>query len=375
MAGPGFIRQPFTRRAFLGRAGAGVAGVAIGGPALLAACSKAVARLHEVRVFNEPLAMDDVTPSLFEKGSGAFLRYHEYSDPVAYLSGATASLRAHRDMGADVVVLPDHQTAQMIEAGWARPLPPSAGNHGRILPAFANPRFDPGRRFSLPYTSTMVGLAYDRRRVREPIRSVAALFDPRFAGKVALSADAAETLGLVMLASGHDPAAVTETQAAAAIDRVRAAVASGQVRSFATTEYIDDLVSGRALVAVARADEIHDWLTISPSLAFVVPVEGGLLASTNMVIPIGARNVREASDFIGFVFRPEPNSRVSSFAARVGTVAGGLDNLREIDVKSSTDPLVEPGPTVWPRLKIWGGTAATDRATTDFASLVASHRS
>lgn len=360
---------PYTRRAFLRRAGAGAAGIAIGGPSLLAACSKSASSLREVRVFNLPLAIDDQTEALFEKSTGVFLRYHEYTDPVAYVSRAAGALRAHRDIGADVVVVPDHQAAQMIEAGWVRPLP--AGEHGRLLPAFANPRFDPGRRFSLPWTSTVVGLAYDRRRLHEPIRSAGALFDPRFAGKVALSADPDATLGLVALASGHDPATVTESQVAAAVARVRAAVASGQVRSFATTEYVDDLASGRALLAVARADTIRDARQISPSLAFVTPVEGGLLESTDMLVPIGARNVDSARDFIDFIFTATTAARLSSFGGRVMAVAGGVDALQHIDVGASADHLVEPDPTVWPRLSIWGATA-TSRAVSDFAALVAS---
>ena len=359
-----------TRRAFLQRVSLGAAGVAVGGSALLSACSKSASPLREVRVYNEPLSMDDVTPDLFEKASGVFLRYHEYPDPVAYLAKAGAALRAHRDIGADVVVLPDRQTAEMIDAAWLLPLPGSPANLRKLLPQFASPPFDPGRRFSLPWTSTMVGLAYDRRRVREPIRSAGALFDRRFAGKVTLSADPAATLGLVVLASGHDPAAVTEAQALAALDRVRAAVASGQVRSFATTEYIDDLVAGRALLAIARADEVRDARQISPTLTFVVPSEGGLLESTNMLVPAGALNLDEAGDFIDYMFAPDPISRLASFSGRVMPVAGAIDALRNIDVQAAADPLVEPDPAVWSRLKIWGGSAKSDAAA-EFAALAA----
>jgi spermidine/putrescine transport system substrate-binding protein len=360
----------YSRRAFLRNAGFGAAGVAVGGPALLAACSKSKSPFREVRVSNAPLSIDDSTPAAFEKGSGIFLRYHEYDDPAAYERTAAVKLRAHDDIGADVVVLPDHQTAQLIEGGWVRPLPAAAARR-RVLPAFANPHFDPGRRYSLPWTSTMVGLAYDRRYVREPIRSAGALFDATFAGKVVLSADAEATLGLVALASGHDPAKITEAEASAAVQRVRAAVGGGQVRSFATTEYVDDLVSQRAMLAVARADAIKDAIQIYPTLAFVVPTEGGLLESTNMVVPNTARNVDEAADFIEYVFRPGPMSLFASFAGRVMPIIGGIDSLRLVDMKSSINHLVEPDPTVWSRLSIWGGSPKS-AAAADFAALVAS---
>ena len=361
------IRQSFTRRVFLHRAGAGAAGVA-----LLAACAKkTVVPAREVRVFNEPLAMDDYTPDLFEKASGIFLRYHEYTDPAAFVSGAAAGLQAHRDIGADVVVVADDQAARMIEAGWVRSLPASAANRGQILPVFANPRFDPGRRFSLPWTSTMVGLAYDRSARREPVVSATALFDPEFAGKVVLSADPAATLGLVALASGHDPASVTESQLAEGVARIRRAFAAGQVRSFATTEYADDLASGRALLAIARSDEIRGAMQMTPGLTFVVPTEGGLLESTNMVVPVGARNVDEARVFIDYMFEPDPISRLSSFAGRVMPIAGGIDSLRNIDAQAAADHLVEPDATVWSRLSIWGGSAKS-KAVADFVALVAS---
>ncbi len=351
-----------------------MAGVAIGGPALLAACSgNATPALREVRVYNEPLAIDDNTPQFFERVSGVFLRYHEYTDPAAYLGRLAPGLRAHRDVGADVIVVPDHQAAQMIEAGWVRRLPTQAAAR-RCLPEFANPRFDPGRAFSLPYTSTVVGLAYDRRRVHQPVRSAGALFDPRFAGKVALSADPAATLGLTLLASGHKPDTATASQAADAVQRVRSAVAAGQVGSFATTEAVDDLVSGRALLAVARADDVRAAQPITPTLTFVVPTEGGLLASTNMVVPVGAHNLDEAGVFVDYMFKADVCARLASYSNSVPSVAGAIDSLRAIDPKAGADPLIQPDPATWRRLVIWGGTAATDVATNDFASLVASHR-
>ena len=363
----------FSRRGFLRRAGLGAAGLAIGGPALLAACSTSAAPARQVRVVNQPLAIDDNTPRLFEAATGVFLHYSEYTDPAAYLERVTARLRTHHDIGADVVVVPDLQAAEMIAAGFVRPLP-SAPPTSLIVPPLANPRFDPGRRYSRPWTSAVVGLAYDRRQMHEAVTSAGALFDPRFAGKVVLSADAAATLGLVMLASGRDPARVTQADAAAALQRVRAALADGQVRSLATTEYIADLVSGRALLAIARSDEIRIARQTTPTLAFVVPGEGGLLESTNMLVPTGAFDLAEAGVFIDYMCAPDPNSRLASFASAVTTVVGAVASLQAIDPKAALDQLAVPDPTVWARLKVWGGSAAvTDDATAQLAALAGSH--
>src|SRR4051812_12559716 len=142
--GPASSRQRLTRRAFLRRAGLGAAGIAIG-PSLLAACSdssSSASGAREVRVFDEPISIDNLSPDLFEKGTGIFLRLHEYTDPAQYVEDASERLRAHHDIGADVVIMRDFDTAHMIESGWVRAVPPSV-NRSRVLPAFATPHFDP----------------------------------------------------------------------------------------------------------------------------------------------------------------------------------------------------------------------------------------
>ena len=359
-----------SRRAFLRRAGIGAAGLALGGPALLAGCSKSSpAALRQVRVTNLPLQIDDNTPHLFEAATGIFLRYTEYTDAEQYLTNHARDFASGSDVGADVVILPDRQAARLVSEGWVRPLPALA-HRTRLLPAFAKPGFDPGRRFSLPYSSTIVGLAFDRSRVASPVRSAAALFDARFAGKVTLAADPAATLGLVTLAQGDDPQTVTASQALAAVGRVRDAVASGQVGQFATTEAVDDVVSGRALVAVVRSDAARIARRHHKSLEFVVPVEGGLLESIDMLVPKGVQALPEAAAFIDYVYEPDVDARFASFVGRVMPVAGAIDSLRTIDPNAASDPLVEPDAPTWARLRCWGGNAATAAAVTAFDALV-----
>jgi spermidine/putrescine transport system substrate-binding protein len=350
--------------------------VALGGPALLAACSNGATRgAGTVRVINQPLMIDDNTPGLFERSSGVFLNYTEYTDAATFVAQHRSALAAHRDVGADVLVLPDAQTAQLVEAGWVRAID-AAGPRSRLLPQFANPGFDPGRKFSIPYASTMIGLVYDGGRQPRGVNSVNVLFDPALAGKVVLSVDPASTLGLVVFAAGHDPATVTAAQAEAAVARVHAAVASGQVRAFAAAQGmqgIDAVTGGGALVALARSADVRNAKIITPELDFVVPIEGAMLSSSNMVVPLGVRNLDGARIFVDYMSEPDPNSRLGSFANALLPIAGAFGALQSIDTKASADPLVQPPTGVWARLRIWGGNAATAAAEADFAKLAAAH--
>jgi spermidine/putrescine transport system substrate-binding protein len=380
MAGPEEpnARPGMSRRGFLRGAGLGAAGLAFGGPSLLAACSNGgggagggVGAGGNVRVVNAPLLMDDNSPGLMAR-AGLVLGYSEYTDAASWVAQHRAALTAHRDVGADVVVLPDAQTAQLVESGWVRPIALPAVR-ARLLPAFANPAFDPGRKFSIPYASTIIGLAYDARRVPAGVTSAAALFESASRGRVVLAADPAATLGFVMLASGQDPSKVTAEQADAAVLRVTRATQAGQFRSFATTNAVDAVASGDALLAIARAADVRTSRVLSPHVRFVVPREGGLLSSMNMVIPLGTGKVAVAQSFVDYMGGPDPSSRLSSFANMVSPVANADRSLQGIDVKAASDPLVVPPPDVWARLRIWGANPATADAVARFTRLANEH--
>jgi spermidine/putrescine transport system substrate-binding protein len=374
---PAPTQYPLTRRGFLRGAGLGVAGLAVGGPALLAACSNGGGTAAggggggQVRVANLPLLMDDNTPVLMRR-AGLKLEYSEYTDAAAYVAQHRAAFAAHRDVGADVVVLPDAQAAQLIASGWVQQVTSTAAR-ARVQPALASPAFDPGRKLSIPYSSSIVGIIYDARRLPAGVDRAAALFDATYKGKVVLAADPAATLGFAMLASGQDPSKVTAAQANAAVARVRDAVTSGQVRGFATTNAVDDVASGDAVLAIARSADVLTAHVLSPHVRFVVPSEGGLLSSMNMLIPLGAQKAAVAEKFVDYMSGPDPSSRTASFANVVSPIIGADGALQGIDVKAAVDPLVVPSPAVWARLRIWGGTAATASAVADFTQLAAAH--
>ena len=251
--------------------------------------------MREVRVFNEPLAIDDATHGLFEQASRA--------SSCATTSTPTRARTSQSHRGA--AGTPRHRRRRRGAArpadrsddrrrGGRAPLPNASGARRRLLPAFADPGFDPGRKFSLPWSSTVVGLAYDRRRVQEADPQRGRALRPQFAGKVALSADAAATLGLVVLASGRQ--ARHGHRKRRPRPRSSASVTAVDERSGPLVR--DDRVRRRprfraraARRSPAPTRSSTRW-QISPTLTFVVPTEGGLLESTNMVVPIGARERR-----------------------------------------------------------------------------------
>ncbi len=68
------------------------------------------------------------------------------------------------------------------------------------------------------------------------VTSINDLFDPKYKGQVEMLSEMRDTVPLVMKADGIDPADATKEDWLAAIDKIRGAVESGQIRrSPATT--------------------------------------------------------------------------------------------------------------------------------------------
>ena len=114
---------------------------------------------------------------------------------------------------------------------------------------------------SLPWQSGMTGIAWNE-KVTGPVTSVTQLLeDPKLKGKITALNGMGDTMGLVMLDNGDDPAKVTDATWKSALDRVQAAVDSGQIRRFTGNDYAQPLAKGDLAAAVAWSGDIYQLLS------------------------------------------------------------------------------------------------------------------
>ena len=117
-------------------------------------------------------------------------------------------------------------------------------NFENLIEAQASPPFDPDRTYSLPWLSGMDGIAWNE-DVTGPVTSITQLLeDPKLKGKVTVLSEMSDTIGLVLLDNGDDPAAVTDEAFDRALERIQAAVDSGQIRRFTGNDYVQPLTQG-----------------------------------------------------------------------------------------------------------------------------------
>ena len=354
----------YTRTDFLRRAAAG--GTVLTLPGLLAACgggggssattaaSGGAKTLPKTIVFsNWPLYIDlnekkKTHPSLqqFQAKYKTHVRYLEdINDNDSFFGKIEGPLSQGQSIGRDLIVLTDYSglPSRMIELGWLEKLDRSAiPNISNLEPVQQHPGWDPNREYSLPWQSGMTGIGYDPKKVGGEINSIDELLtNPKLKGKVTMLTEFGDTIGLTMLANGDDPSKVTKASFDRAVKKVKAAVDSGQIRQFTGNDYAPLLAKGDVWAAMAWSGDMVQLQADHPGLKWVLPKDGGIIWTDNMLIPKGG-NAYAASVLMNWYYRPEIAAKVEDYVNYICPVVGAAKALEKIDPSVAKNPLIFP---------------------------------
>jgi spermidine/putrescine transport system substrate-binding protein len=203
--------------------------------------------------------------------------------------------------GYDVIVPSNEFVTRMGQAGMLEPLDHAKiPNIKNIDPAFLDPDYDKGRKFSMPYTWLVLGIGYRKSRVDGVPDSWKWLFDSdRYAGRIGLFGEADDLIRLGAKYKGASarnvsPAMVREVETMFIRQKPF-------VKVFHHDEGQDLLLSREVDLVLEYNGDIAQVMTEDPDLDFVVPREGTLINSDCLCIPKGAPRPDNAHRFINFV--------------------------------------------------------------------------
>jgi spermidine/putrescine transport system substrate-binding protein len=358
------LTRSLTRRQLLERAALG--GAALTLPGLLAACGSdddeaagttaATAQKEladRLRFANWQLYVDvdektKKRPTLdqFKTETGVSVDYfEEINSNDEYFGKIQGPLSRGQSIDRDIIVLTDNSRypGLMVEEGWLEELDKDAiPNIANLVDALQSPPFDPDRTYSLPWQSGMTGIAYNEKLTSTPITSIDQLLeDSKLKGKITLLSEMADTLGVVMKANGDDPAEVTDDTFKKAIDRVKAAVDSGQVRQFTGNDYTGPLSKGDLVAALSWSGDVVQLQADNASLKWGIPEGGGMIWTDNMLIPKGG-DAFTASTYMNFVYDPKVAAQIAAYVNYVTPVKGAKEELAKTDPDTASNPLIFP---------------------------------
>jgi spermidine/putrescine transport system substrate-binding protein len=342
-----------TRQELLRRGAAG--GALLAFPSILAACGggdgggASDGELKDVLNFaNWPYYIDVDKPTTLQKftqQTNIKVNYfEEINDNAEYFAKVQGPLAQGRGIDRDIFVFTDNSRfpGLLVNEGWVEELDKDLiPNIVNLVDAQASPPFDPDRKYSLPWQSGMTGIAWNE-DVTGPVTSVQQLLeDPKLKGKITMLQEMADSVGLVMLAAGDDPASVTDDSFNNAIATVQKAVDSGQIRRFTGNDYAQPLTKGDLAAAVAWSGDVVQLIPDNPKLKWAVPETGGMIWTDNMLIPTGG-SVPTASTYMNFVYDPAVAAQIAAYINYVTPVKGAKEELAKTDPELANNPLIFP---------------------------------
>jgi spermidine/putrescine transport system substrate-binding protein len=353
-----------SRRRFLLRSALAAGGMALGS-GLSSACGRAAGG-RTLRISNWPLYIDDRTVADFERATGIRTEYTEdINDNAEFFARISEPLRRGQSIDRDIIILTDWTAGRLIELGYVTALiPEKFPNKANLQDDLTHVDFDPGRRYSVPWLSGMTGIGYNPEKTGRELTGVEDLFDPRLKGQVTMLTEMRDTLGLVMLGMGRDPARCTRADVEAAAARVKQARERGQIRKFTGNDYAEDLAAGNIAAALAWSGDIQGLAADNPGLRWLAPAEGAILYSDNMVIPRSSDRQDLAMAWMDYVYDPRHSARIVAGAPYLSPVKGAAAELARIAPELARSPLVNPPAELRARLHVFR--TLSDAEATDY---------
>ncbi|MFB7655718.1 MULTISPECIES: spermidine/putrescine ABC transporter substrate-binding protein [unclassified Streptomyces] len=359
-------RAALTRRSLL-RASTGGA-LAVGGLGMLSGCGIPAAGKTEGGVsaedrsekekriafsnWTEYMDVDESgrrhpTLEAFTKRTGIKVTYTEdINDNSEFFGKIQPQLAAGQETGRDIIVLTDWLAARLIRLGWVQKLDPANLPHAfaNLSPQFRNPDWDPGRAYSYPWQGISTVIAYNKKALDGvEVKTVADLLDnPKLKGRVGFLTEMRDTVGMVLLDMGKDPARFSDDDYDAAIARLQKGVDRGQIRRFTGNDYTSDLSKGDFAACLAWAGDVVQLKADNPDIDFVIPDSGYVTSSDNMLVPNKARHKTNAERLIDYYYEPRPAAELAAYINFVCPVDGVKDELAKIDEDAANNPLIIP---------------------------------
>ncbi len=280
----------------------------------------------------------------FERDTGVKVKYVEdINDNVEFFGKLRPQLERGDSGNRSLITVSDWLAARMYALGYLQrfdysQLPNVEKN---LIPNLRNPVADPERKFTVPWQSGITGLIVRTDKAPD-VDEIKDLFDPKYKGKVTLLSELRDTAPMTLKSMGIDPDEATTEQWLAAVDKVKKAADSGQIRRFTGNDYIRDLPKGDAYISLGWAGDAVQLQRDNPNIKFVMPKEGCMLWSTSLEIPVGAPNPQAAQAFINYVYDPDVQADIAEYINYVTPVKGVKEILRKRDPKLAENQLIFP---------------------------------
>jgi spermidine/putrescine transport system substrate-binding protein len=295
---------------------------------------------------------DEYTPGAsptieeFKKQYGVEVDYQEkIGDNASFVETIKPALVGGLPTGWDLMVLTDWMAAQIVQNGWLEKIDPASVPNAvaNLEDSLKGYPWDPNQDYHYPWQSGMTGIGFNGKTlsengIAEPTK-IADLWNIP-ADKLTFLTEARDTFGLTLLKLGinADPETVTDDDLNKVASDIQPLVDKGL--RFTGNEYLQDFAQKKVWGAFVWSGDLAS--SGGEDDKFVVPEEGVLIWTDNMLIPKGAANKYTAELMINYVYDPKVAAQIAAYVYYVSPVKGAADEIKALDPEAATNPLLFP---------------------------------
>lgn len=246
----------------------------------------------------------------------------------------------------DIVVPSDYMVKILIAEKLIQPIDHAKlKNFGNLDPRFLDKKFDPKNGYSVPYFWGTTGLGYDKTKVKGPVDSWSAVFDPKHKGRILMLDDMREVFAVALKSMGKSLNETDPAVLAQAAEKLKAQ--KKLVKTYNSGDFANILAAHDVDLAHGYNGQIAEVVAKDPErLGYVVPKEGGTFWMDNIAIPAKARNLEAAYLFLDYIMEPETNAKIVN---GVSYASANAPARQFIDKAILDDPAIYPSDEVLSR--------------------------
>ena len=245
------------------------------------------------------------TLKVFEQRFQARVQYDLYDSVEALLAKLQSG-----NSGYDIVVPSDYAVQILQRQRLLSPIDKAQlPNLERNLdPQFLGRAFDPGNRYSVPYTWGTTGIGYRKDRVGQFTDGWQALWEERYRGKIVMLDDMRENFGAALKLAGFSINSRNPDQlqtAKALLEKQKPLL-----QAYNSSNFQELLVSGDAWLVQGWNGQIVKAARENPNIGYLLPKQGTTIFIDSFCIPAGAAYKTLAHQFINYMLEPETAAAV-----------------------------------------------------------------
>lgn len=238
----------------------------------------------------------------------------EYGVKVRYAvfdSHEEAAKKIRAGDAYDVVIIAPEFIPELVAARALAPINyQRVPNFMNITANFRDLYYDPNNTYSIPFQWGTTGLLVRTDLVQKPISHWADLWEPAFAGKVALWPIPRSLIPIALKKLGYAANSENPQELEAALQQLLKLKKNAFLISTQIPSIVSVLETDQAAIGYGWT---YDALTAENSklpIKYILPEEGTLLWGENYVLPASSKHQATAELFLNYVLRPEVSAKI-----------------------------------------------------------------